>query len=60
MRRARRDNIYLIPNFHFTITYDLRVVEGRVARRYWEAFGKAMPEHLDFQAQLWQVLIVQT
>ncbi len=31
---------------------DLRVVEGRVARRYWEAFGKVMPEHLDFQGRM--------
>ncbi|MGA2790204.1 MAG: CRISPR-associated endonuclease Cas1 [Candidatus Bathyarchaeia archaeon] len=31
---------------------DLRTVEGRVARRYWEAFGKVMPEHLDFQERM--------
>jgi CRISPR-associated protein Cas1 len=31
---------------------DLRTVEGRVARRYWEAFGKVMPEHLDFQGRM--------
>jgi CRISPR/Cas system-associated endonuclease Cas1 len=31
---------------------DLRVVEGRVARRYWEAFGKVLPEHLDLQPRL--------
>jgi CRISPR-associated protein Cas1 len=31
---------------------DLRVVEGRVARRYWEAFGRVMPEHLDFQGRM--------
>lgn len=31
---------------------DLRVVEGRVARRYWEAFGKVMPERLDFQGRM--------
>jgi CRISPR-associated protein Cas1 len=31
---------------------DIRVVEGRVARRYWEAFGKVMPEHLDFQGRM--------
>jgi len=31
---------------------DLRVVEGRVARRYWEAFGKALPEHLDFRGRM--------
>lgn len=29
----------------------VRVVEGRVARRYWEAFGKVLPEHLDFQGR---------
>jgi CRISPR-associated protein Cas1 len=27
-------------------------VEGRVARRYWEAFGKVLPEHLDFQGRM--------
>lgn len=27
---------------------DVRVVEGRVARRYWDAFAKVTPEHLDF------------
>ena len=31
---------------------DLRTVEGRVARRYWEAFGKVMPEQLDFQGRM--------
>ncbi len=31
---------------------DLRVVEGRVARRYWEAFGKVLPEHLDFLGRM--------
>lgn len=31
---------------------DLRIVEGRVARRYWEAFRKVMPEHLDFQGRM--------
>jgi CRISPR-associated protein Cas1 len=31
---------------------DLRTVEGRVARRYWEAFGRVMPEHLDFQGRM--------
>jgi CRISPR-associated protein Cas1 len=31
---------------------DLRTVEGRVARRYWEAFGKVMPEHLDFRGRM--------
>ncbi len=35
-----------------TTVQDLRVVEGRVARRYWEAFGKVMPEHLDFQGRM--------
>jgi CRISPR-associated protein Cas1 len=27
-------------------------VEGRVARRYWETFGKVLPEHLDFQGRM--------
>jgi CRISPR-associated protein Cas1 len=31
---------------------DIRVVEGRVARRYWETFGKVLPEHLDFQGRM--------
>jgi CRISPR-associated protein Cas1 len=31
---------------------DIRVVEGRVARRYWEAFRKILPEHLDFQGRM--------
>lgn len=35
-----------------TTVQDLRVVEGRVARRYWEAFGKVLPEHLDFQGRM--------
>ncbi len=35
-----------------TTVKDLRVAEGRVARRYWEAFGKVMPEHLDFQGRM--------
>jgi CRISPR-associated protein Cas1 len=35
-----------------TAVLDLRTVEGRVARRYWEAFGKVMPEHLDFQGRM--------
>jgi CRISPR-associated protein Cas1 len=35
-----------------TTAVDLRVVEGRVARRYWEAFGKGLPEHLDFQGRM--------
>jgi CRISPR-associated protein Cas1 len=35
-----------------TTVADLRVVEGRVARRYWEAFGKVLPEHLDFQGRM--------
>ncbi len=35
-----------------TTVPDIRVVEGRVARRYWEAFGKALPEHLDFQGRM--------
>jgi CRISPR-associated protein Cas1 len=35
-----------------TTVVDLRVVEGRVARRYWEAFGKVLPEYLDFQRRM--------
>jgi CRISPR-associated protein Cas1 len=35
-----------------TTVADLRVVEGRVARRYWEAFRKVLPEHLDFQGRM--------
>jgi CRISP-associated protein Cas1 len=35
-----------------TTVPDIRLVEGRVARRYWEAFGKAMPAHLDFQGRM--------
>jgi CRISPR-associated protein Cas1 len=35
-----------------TTVSDIRVVEGRVARRYWEAFGKILPEHLDFQGRM--------
>jgi CRISPR-associated protein Cas1 len=30
----------------------LRTVEGRVALRYWEAFGKVLPEWLDFQGRM--------
>jgi CRISPR-associated protein Cas1 len=35
-----------------TTVADLRVVEGRVARRYWEAFRKVLPEQLDFQGRM--------
>jgi CRISPR-associated protein Cas1 len=35
-----------------TTVTDLRVVEGRVAKRYWEAFTKVLPEHLDFQGRM--------
>jgi CRISPR-associated protein Cas1 len=35
-----------------TTVADLRVVEGRVARRYWEVFRKILPEHLDFQGRM--------
>ncbi len=35
-----------------TTVPDLRTVEGRVARRYWEALGKVLPEHLDFQGRM--------
>jgi CRISPR-associated protein Cas1 len=31
---------------------DIRAVEGRMARRYWEAFRKVLPEHLDFQGRM--------
>lgn len=31
---------------------DLRSVEGRVARRYWEAYAKAIPECFDFQGRM--------
>jgi CRISPR-associated protein Cas1 len=30
----------------------LRIVEGRVALRYWEAFRKALPDWLDFQGRM--------
>jgi CRISPR-associated protein Cas1 len=30
----------------------LRTMEGRAALRYWEAFGKVLPEHLDFQGRM--------
>jgi hypothetical protein len=35
-----------------TTVADLRVVEGRVAKRYLEAFTKVLPEHLDFQGRM--------
>jgi CRISPR/Cas system-associated endonuclease Cas1 len=35
-----------------TTVADLRVAEGRVAKRYWEAFTKVLPEHLDFQGRM--------
>jgi CRISPR-associated protein Cas1 len=35
-----------------TTVAELRVVEGRAARRYWGAFGKVLPEHLDFQGRM--------
>jgi CRISPR-associated protein Cas1 len=35
-----------------TTVTDLRVVEGRVVKRYWEAFTKVLPEHLDFQGRM--------
>jgi CRISPR-associated protein Cas1 len=31
---------------------DLRSVEGRVARRYWEAYARAIPECFDFQGRM--------
>jgi len=30
----------------------IRTVEGRVALRYWDAFGKILPQHLDFQGRM--------
>jgi CRISPR-associated protein Cas1 len=35
-----------------TTVDDVRVVEGQMARRYWEAYGKVLPEHLDFQGRI--------
>jgi CRISPR-associated protein Cas1 len=35
-----------------TTLADLRVVEGRVARRYWEAFRKVIPESFDFHGRM--------
>jgi CRISPR-associated protein Cas1 len=35
-----------------TTVNEVRTVEGRVARRYWEAFAKVLPEHLDFQGRM--------
>jgi CRISPR-associated protein Cas1 len=31
---------------------DIRTVEGRVALRYWEAFGKVIPESFDFHGRM--------
>jgi CRISPR-associated protein Cas1 len=31
---------------------DLRVVEGRVALRYWQAYSSVLPESLDFQGRM--------
>jgi CRISPR-associated protein Cas1 len=31
---------------------DLRIIEGRVARRYWEAYCKAMPQQFEFQGRM--------
>jgi CRISPR-associated protein Cas1 len=33
-----------------TVT-ELRIVEGRVAQRYWEAYGKVLPSHLEFRGR---------
>ena len=30
----------------------IRTVEGRVALRHWDAFGKVLPPHLDFQGRM--------
>jgi CRISPR-associated protein Cas1 len=35
-----------------SVVGQLRIVEGRVALRYWEAFKKALPEWLDFQGRM--------
>jgi CRISPR-associated protein Cas1 len=35
-----------------TAVTDLRVVEERVVKTYWEAFTKVLPEHLDFQGRM--------
>jgi CRISPR-associated protein Cas1 len=31
---------------------DLRIVEGRVAQRYWKVLAKVLPEHLEFQGRM--------
>lgn len=28
---------------------ELRIIEGRVAQRYWEVYGKVLPEHIEFE-----------
>jgi len=35
-----------------TTVADLRIIEGRVARSYWAAYCKAMPQHLEFQGRM--------
>ena len=31
---------------------ELRMIEGRVAQRYWEAYAKVLPQHLEFQGRM--------
>ncbi|MFI5450236.1 MAG: CRISPR-associated endonuclease Cas1 [Candidatus Bathyarchaeia archaeon] len=35
-----------------TTVSGLRIIEGRVARRYWQAYCKAMPQHLEFPGRM--------
>lgn len=51
-REIRLTNLESSKLRRATTVQDLRVVEGRVARRYWEAFGQVLPEHLDFQGRM--------
>jgi CRISPR-associated protein Cas1 len=37
---------------HASTVDDIRSVEGRVARRYWEGYAKAIPECFDFQGRM--------
>ena len=36
---------------------ELRMIEGRVAQRYWEAYAKVLPQHLEFQSERLQATI---
>jgi CRISPR-associated protein Cas1 len=51
-REIRRTRLESSELRRATTVAELRVVEGRVARRYWEAFRKVLPEHLDFQGRM--------